>query len=173
MPTEPAKIETVKAAIQNASQHAQSTVAKTEEAAVAAVVRAEDMLASVKAGFASAKAVGAEMIDVVDNAGRATIGGVVTLNSSLVNYGKDVVNDTIEVGKKTLEVKSVADFVDLHTAYAERRINALFHTMGALNTIAQNNALAVFSPFAAMVRGFSAKSVDAAKVQNGFFKNAA
>jgi hypothetical protein len=170
MPSE-TKIETVKAAIQNASQHAQSTVAKTEDAAVAAVARVEDAFASVKAGFESAKAVGAEFIDVVDTAGRATLGGVVSMNASLVNYGKDVVNDTIEVGKKSLEVKSVTDFVDLHTAFAERRINALFHTMGALNTIAQNNAMAMFSPFAAMARGITVKTADAAKVSK--FKTAA
>jgi hypothetical protein len=152
--------KTVKARIQNASHSVQETVSKAETAALGAVGRVEDTLDSMKSGFENAKQLGADVISVVDNAGRTTLGGMVTMNSSLMTYGREALNDTMEVGKKTFEAKSFADVVELHTAFTERRIAAAFHTMGALNTLAQHNVMAVWSPFAEMVREKSAQSDD-------------
>jgi len=138
--------------IQAASHSLQSTVVRAEQAAIAAVGRIESAIESAKAGLDGAKTIGSDALSVLDNAGRATIGSAVTLNTSLVDYGRSAINDTIDVGRKTFEARSVADVVDLHTAYAERRINAVFHTLGAINALAQNHALAVWSPVAALLR---------------------
>lgn len=163
---------TVKVAIQNASSHAQSTIAKTETAATAAVERVEDAMSSVKAGFETVKAFGGELVGVVDNVGRTVLGGAVAVNGSLVNYGRDVVNDTIEVGRKTFEAKSVTDVVNLHTAFAERRISAYFQTIGAINSLAQSNVMAMWSPFASMVRGAGSKA-EGVKFDKPTFKSVA
>jgi hypothetical protein len=49
----------------------------------------------------------------------------------------------------------VKDVVELQTAFAERRMSAAFHTVAAMNTLAQNNIMALWSPFATLVRDTS------------------
>jgi hypothetical protein len=146
------KSPAIKTKIHATSENVKHSVDKAEHAAVNVVERAEGAMDSVKSGFATAKVMGAEMMTVVDNAGRTTIGGIVTMNSSLVNYGKEVMNDSMEVGRKTLESKSIQDVVALQTAFAERRINSAFHTMAAMNTLAQTNVMAMWTPFASFAR---------------------
>ena len=165
---------TFKSAIQNASGHAQATVAKTETAAVAAVDRVEDAFASVKSSFEGVKAFGSNLTEVVDNAGRTAMSGVVAMNGSLMTYGKDLITDTIDLGRKTIETRSLKDAVDLHTSFAERRIQAVFHTAAQINTLAQDNVMAMFTPFASMIRtaGTSA-DVTATNVKKSAFKTAA
>ncbi len=145
----------VKASIHTASTGVQRGVVRAEDAAVSAVERVEDTLASMKVNLDQAKAFGSEVLSVVDNAGRTTLGGMVTMNKSMVDYGKDVFTDAIDVSKKTMEARSVKDVVELQTAFAERRISAAFHTVAALNTLAQNNVMALWSPFASLVRDTS------------------
>jgi hypothetical protein len=165
--------EPITSAIHNASASVQKSVAKTETAAVSAVERATEAFEQVKVGFDGVKAFGAEVLGVVDTAGRAAIGGVVAANSSLVNYGKDAVTDTIDVGRKSFEVTSVTDLVDLHASFAERRMNALFQTVTAINTIHQNNVMAMWTPFASMLRDVSEKTADATAKTMDKFKTAA
>ena len=153
----PAEAQTTpfKSAIQTASGHVQFTVAKTETAALAAVDRVEGAAQSVRqsaqAGFEGVKAVGTEFAGVIGNAGRTTLGGVAAINGSLMTYGKDLVTDTLDVGRKTIESRSLTDAVALQTAFAERRINALFHTVSAINSLAQTNVLAMWAPLATML----------------------
>ena len=142
----------IKSTIHTASNGVQHSVARAEQAALTVVARVEDTMATVKVGFDQAKAFGSDVFSVVDNAGRTTLGGIATVNTSLVGYGRDVLADTIEVGKKTMEARSVKDVVELQTAFAERRISAAFHTMSALNSLAQQNVMAMWSPFASLVR---------------------
>lgn len=142
----------IKSTINAASDGVQQTVSRAEIAALSAVGRVEDTMATVKVGLDQAKAFGTEVFSVVDNAGRTTLGGIATVNTSLVGYGRDVLADTIDVGKKTMEARSVQDVVELQTAFAERRISAAFHTMAALNSLAQQNVMAMFTPFASLVR---------------------
>jgi hypothetical protein len=160
MKTRKTSPKTMKARIQNASHSVQKTVAKAETATLGALERVEDTFESMKDGFESAKQMGSEVLSVVDNAGRTTFGGMVTMNRSIMDYSKEALNDSMEVGKKTFEAKSFADVVELHTAFTERRIAAAFHTMGALNTLAQHNVMAVWGPFAELMREKSAQSAD-------------
>lgn len=153
----------VKSAIQKAATAAQSGIAKTETAAIAATDRIESGVETMKAQFEGAKAIGNELIDVVDNAGRTAIGSVVAINGSLVTYGREAINDTIDTGRKTFEVTSFKDAVDLHTAYTERRLKAMFNTMSALTSLAQTNTMAMWSPLADMLRAASTKGDDAVK----------
>jgi hypothetical protein len=164
----------VKTAIQNASGHAQAAIVNTETSVLSAVDRVEDTMASVKSSFDSVKAVGSHVTEVVDNAGRTTLSGVVAINGSLMSYGKDLVADTVELGRKTMETRSLADAVALHTAYAERRLQAMFHTMAAVNTLAQNNTMAIFQPFALMVTNTSGTTdANIKAAQKAAFKSAA
>ena len=150
--TNKADTSNFKTAIHTASGHVQSTIAKTEQSALAAVDRVEDTVASVKSSLDNVKAIGSQLTDVVDNAGRATVSGVVALNGSIMNYGKELIADSIDVGRKTIETRSIKDAVELHTAFAERRIQALFHTAAQINTLAQDNVMAMWKPFATLVR---------------------
>jgi hypothetical protein len=167
----------IKSVIHNASITVQNTVASTETAAVSMVDRVEDTMNSVKLNFEGVKTFGTDVMDIVDNAGRTVVGGAVTLQSSLVNYGKDVVADTIEVGRKTFEVKSIPDAVQLHSAFAERRINALFHTVSAVNAINHTNVMAMWSPLASMINTMSGQiantPTEATKAPQSMFKSAA
>jgi hypothetical protein len=165
---------TVKAAIQNASGHVQSAVVNTEHSAIAAVDRVEDTMASMKSSFDGVKAFGSNLTDVVDNAGRTTLSGVVAINGSLMTYGRDLVADTVELGRKTIETRSLTDAVALHTAFAERRLQAMFHTVAAVNTLAQNNVMAIFQPFASMVTSAGGTADATVKnMQKTAFKTAA
>lgn len=141
-----------KAAFHHALNGVHHTVANAELAALLAVERVEDTLATVKAGFDNAKAIGTEVMAVVDNAGRTTFDGMVNINASLVNYGKDAINDTLEVSKRAMAARTVTDVVALQTAYAERRITAVFDAMHHLGSLAQSNVMAMFSPFAVLAR---------------------
>jgi hypothetical protein len=164
----------VKTAIQNASGHAQAAIVNTEHSALSAVERVEDTVATLKTSFDGVKAFGSQVTEIVDTAGRTTLSGVVAINGSLMNYGKDLVTDTVELGRKTLETRSLTDAVALHTAYAERRLQAVFHTVAAVNTLAQNNVMAMFQPFASMVSnatGTTDANIKAA--QKAAFKTAA
>jgi hypothetical protein len=164
----------VKTAIQNASGHAQAAIVTSEHSALSAVDRVEDTVASLKSSFEGVKAMGAQVTEVVDTAGRSALSGVVAINGSLMNYGKDLVSDTVELGRKTLETRSMADAVALHTAYAERRLQAMFHTVAAVNTLAQNNAMAIFQPFASMVTNASGTTdANIKAAQKAAFKTAA
>ena len=153
----------MKSTIHTASATAQSSIAKAEYAALNAVGRVEDTIATVKVGFDHAKAFGSEVLTVVDNAGRTSLGGIATVNSSLVGYGRDVLTDTIDVSKKTMEARSVKDVVELQTAFAERRMSAAFHTVAALNALAQQNVMAMWSPFASLVRETAGSADEFAK----------
>jgi hypothetical protein len=146
---------TMKTSIHNTANGLQKGVARAEDVAVTAVDRVEDTLSTMKVNFEQAKAFGTEVFSVVDNAGRTTLGGMVTMNKSMVDYGKEILADTIDVSKKTMEARSVKDVVELQTAFAERRMSAAFHTVAALNTLAQNNMMALWSPFANLVRDTS------------------
>ncbi len=165
---------TVKAAIQNASGHVQSAIVNTEHSALAAVDRVEDTMASMKTNLEGVKNFGSHLGEVVDNAGRTTLSGVVAINGSLMTYGRELVTDTVELGRKTLETRSLADAVALHTAFTERRLQAMFQTVAAVNTLAQNNAMAIFQPFASMVTNAS-DTTDATikSMQKSAFKSAA
>jgi hypothetical protein len=165
---------TVKAAIQNASGHVQSAVVSTEKSALAVVERAEDTFASVKSSFDGLKAFGSNLTEVADNAGRTALSGAVAINGSLMTYGRELVTDTVEVARKTAEVRSLADAVALHTAFAERRIQAVFHTMAAVNTLTQNNVMAAWAPFASMARNVSGNTdATVTSMQKTAFKTAA
>jgi hypothetical protein len=164
----------VKAAIQNASGHVQSAIVNTEHSALAAVARVEDTMASMKSSFDGVKTFGSNLTEVVDNAGRTTLSGVVAINGSLMTYGRELVTDTVELGRKTIETRSLTDALALHTAYTERRLQAMFHTVAAVNTLAQNNVMAIFQPFASMVSN-AGNTTDATikSMQKTAFKTAA
>jgi hypothetical protein len=154
---------TAKTAIHALSQGVQDTVAKFEQAAVSAVERGETAFAGVKNGFEATKAVATEAASALDAAGRSALSGAVAAHQSLLSYGRDVLADSIETGRKTFEAKSVKDVIESHTAFAERRINAYFQTVGALNSLAQANAVAMWSPFAALLKTASGEAQKAAK----------
>lgn len=161
----------VKAAIHKASSSMQTGVSKGEVAALAAAERMEEGMEAVKASIDGVKQFGNELMDVVDNAGRTALGSVVAMNGSLMTYGREALNDTIETGRKTFEVKSFKDAVDLHTEFTERRLKAMFNTMGALNSLAHTNTMAMWSPLADMLRGATDKGEEAFRSQSERFKS--
>jgi hypothetical protein len=161
----------VKAAITKASASVQSGVAKTEIAVLAAAERMEEGLGAMKASLDGAKQFGNEIVDVADNAGRTALGSVVAMNGSLVNYGREAINDTIETGRRTFEVKSFKDAIELQTEFTERRLKAMFHTLGAINSLAHTNTMAMWSPLADMLRSAGDKGDETMKAGNGRFKS--
>ncbi len=142
----------VKSVIQSASGHAQAAIVSTEKSAVAAVEKAEGTISTLKTNFDGAKDFSMHLTEVVDHAGRTTLSGVAAINGSLMTYGKDLVADTIELGRKTIETRSLKDAVELHTAFAERRLAAMFQAAAAVNSLAQSNMMAMFGPFASLVK---------------------
>jgi hypothetical protein len=142
----------VRSAIQTSSGHVQMAAAKSEKAALAAVDRAETAAASLKPALNTIKTVSTNLVEVVDTAGRTTLGSAVALNGSLMNYSKDLVTDTVELGRQTLQTRSLSDAMALQTAFTERRIHAAFETVAAVNALAQSNVLALWQPFAALLQ---------------------
>lgn len=142
----------LRAAIKNASTIVQDTAAKSEAAALDAVGKVEAALASAQAGWNSAKDFGGEVAQSLGHAGRTTYNGIVEYNNALGRYGKDAVSDTIEVGRKTFEVKCLGELVKLHADFVARRSQAMFDTVNELNTIAQAKTVAAWSPMGETLR---------------------
>lgn len=163
----------VKAAINAATTSTRQAIAKGETTAKVAAERVQGAMKAAQENVETAQELGAELMDVVDTASRTTIDGVTSVNESLMTFGKDAVQDAMDVSRKALEAKSFADVVALQTAFAERRINAMFQAIGMLNSIAQNNALAVWSPFATFARHAGEKASEAAEAQKVAFRTAA
>lgn len=163
----------VKAAIEAASASAHEAIAKGETTAAAAAERVQVAFKAAQENMETAQELGAEFMDVVDTASRTALDGVTTVNESLMSFGKDAFHDAVEVARKAMEAKSIADVVALQTAFAERRINATFQVVSVLNSIAQNNALAVWSPLAALARHAGEKASQAAEAQQAAFRTAA
>jgi hypothetical protein len=165
---------TIKAAVQNASGHVQSAIVSSEKSVVGAVERSADALASLKATFDGVKEFGTQLTEVVDHAGRTALSGAAAINGSLMNYGKDLVADAMDVSRKTIETRSLQDAVELHTAFAERRLSAIFQTAAAVNSLAQHNVMAVFGPFASLVKNATGSADTTVKsLQKATFKTAA
>jgi hypothetical protein len=161
----------VKAKIHKASATVKNSVSATEVTVLAAAERMEEGMVAVKASLDGAKAIGNELIDVVDNAGRTALGSVVAVNGSLVTYGREAINDTIETGRKTFEVKSFKDAIELQTEFTERRLKAMFHTLGAINSLAHTNTMAMWSPVADMLRSAGDKGDESIKAGSGRFRS--
>lgn len=163
----------MKEAIHAVSLNAQDVIAKSETTAAAAAERVQEAFKAAQGNMESAQQLGVEFMDVVDTASRTALTGVTTVNESLAKFGKEAFQDAVELSRKALEAKSIADVVALQTAFAERRINATFQVIGTLNAMAQNNALAVWSPFAALARHAGQKATEAAEAQKAAFRTAA
>jgi hypothetical protein len=156
----------VRSAVQTSTGHVQMAAAKSEHALLATVDHVETAVASMKPGMDAAKNVGSNLGEVVDTAGHTTLGGVVALNGSLMNFGKDLVTDTVELGRQTLQTRSLSDAMALQTAFTERRIHAAFETAAAVNAMAQSNVLALWQPFAALLQTAGGVATDAATKSN-------
>lgn len=163
----------LKAAMNAASSTAKQAIAKSEATAKVAAVRLEGAIKTAHDNVETAQELGAELMDVVDTASRTTLNSVASVNESLMTFGKDAMQDAMDVSRKALEAKSLSDVVALQTAFAERRINAMFQAIGMLNSLAQSNALAVWSPFASFARHAGDKASEAAEAQKAAFRTAA
>lgn len=167
------ELSSMKAAIEAASASAREAISKGETTAAAAAERVQVAFKAAQENMETAQALGVEFMDVVDTASRTAFTGMTTVNESLVKFGKDAVQDAVDVARKAMEAKSFADVVALQTSFAERRINATFQVVSVLNSIAQTNALAVWSPLASLARHAGQKASDAAEAQQAAFRTAA
>jgi hypothetical protein len=142
----------LRAAIRNASSIVQETASKSEAAAIDAVGRVEAALASAQATWNGAREFAGEVAQSLGHAGRTTYDGIMEYNGALGRYGKDALGDTIDVGRKTLQVKSLKEFLDLHADFVSRRSQAMFDTVNQLNAIAQLKTVTAWSPMGETLR---------------------
>ena len=73
-------------------------------------------------------------------------------NGALGCYGKDVLTDTMDVGRKGIGSKGANEFVGLFIDYVSRRSHAFFASIEELNAIAKTSTLAAWSPMGDMLR---------------------
>src|SRR2546423_1595206 len=142
----------LRAAIRNASTFVRDTATKSEVVAIDAVERAEGALATAQASWNSTKNFGGEVAQSLGHAGRTTYNGIVEYNGALGRYGKDALNDTIEVGRKTLQVKCLEELVNLHADFVSRRSQAMFDTVNELNAIGQAKTVTAWSSMGETLR---------------------
>ena len=101
----------------------------------------------------SARDFGGEVAQSLGHAGRTTYNGIVEYNGALGRYGKDALSDTIEVGRKTFEVKCLKEVRRSCTSTSSsRRSQAMFDSVNELNTIAQAKTVAAWSPMGETLR---------------------
>jgi hypothetical protein len=148
----------LRTAIKNASSIVQESASNAEAAALDAVERAEAALASAQATWNSAREFGGEVAQSFSHAGRTTYSGIAEYNSALGRYGKDALSDTIDVGRKSLQVGCVKELVDLHADFVARGSQVMFDTVNELNAIAQAKTVAAWSPMGETLRKASEKA---------------
>jgi hypothetical protein len=144
----PAARNNVKTAIHNASDRIQEQVEKTETMAVAAVERVDEVFDKARATITDAQHMAMSAFEVAGEAGRRGWDGLKEINGVVTSHGKDAVADMMETGRKTFQVSSFGELVQLHTAYATRRINAGFEAAANLNQVAHSNVIALWTPIA-------------------------
>ena len=152
----------LKAAIKNASTLVQETASKSEAAALEAVARVEATFADAQTKWNDARDFGSEVVETLGHAGRTSFNGVAEFNGVLGRYGKDVLTDTIELGRQSLKARSVKDIVDLNVAFMTRRSQAMFASVNELNAIAQAKTVAAWSPLGETLRKAGEKTSQAA-----------
>ena len=148
----------LKAVIKNASTLVQETASKSEAAALEAVARVEATFADAQTKWNDARDFGSEVVETLGHAGRTSFNGVAEFNGVLGRYGKDVLTDTIELGRQSLKARSVKDIVDLNVAFMTRRSQAMFASVNELNAIAQAKTVAAWSPLGETLRKAGEKS---------------
>jgi hypothetical protein len=142
----------LKAAIKGASAFVQESAAKSETAAIEAVARTEAVIADAQAKLNDAKQFGGEIVENLGHAGRTTFNGLVEFNGAIGRYGKDALTDTIEMGRKSIGAKSVNEVLVAYVDFLARRSQAMFASVGELNTIAQAKTAAAWSPLGEQLR---------------------
>ena len=148
----------LRASIKTASQYVQTAASKTETAALDAVERAEAAFTGAQSALSNVRQVGSEIANSIGHAGRTTFSGIVDANEAIGRYGKEALNDTLEVGRKSFAAKSPKEVVDLYVGYVSRRSQAMFSHVSELNTIAQAKTIAAWAPLGDTLRKTGEKS---------------
>ena len=65
-----------------------------------------------------------QMLGALVSASRKAVAGVIEADKTLFGYAKDAVVSYVELGKETVQAKSLSDVLDLHVARAHARIEA-------------------------------------------------
>ena len=65
-----------------------------------------------------------QMLGALVSASRKAVAGVIEVDKTLFGYAKDAVVSYVELGKETVQAKSLSDVLDLHVARAHARIEA-------------------------------------------------
>lgn len=63
-----------------------------------------------------------KMFGAFFSAGRKAVEGVIEVDKALLGYARDAVTGYVELGKETMQAKSLNDVLDLHVARAHSRI---------------------------------------------------
>ena len=63
-----------------------------------------------------------KMFGAVFSAGRKAVEGVIEVDKALIGYARDAVTGYVELGKESMQAKSMNDLLDLHVARAHSRI---------------------------------------------------
>ncbi|MEO1495328.1 MAG: phasin family protein [Pseudomonadota bacterium] len=63
-----------------------------------------------------------KMFGALFAASRKTVEGVIEVDKALIGYARDAVTGYVELGKESLQAKSLNDLLDLHVARAHSRI---------------------------------------------------
>ena len=148
----------LKTVIKTASTLVQETASKSEAAALEAVERVQASFADAQVKWNDAREMGGEVVGALGHAGRTSLNGVAEFNGALGRYGKEALTDTIDLGRKAVQAKSLKEIVELHVEYVTRRNQAMFASVNELNAIAQTKTVAAWSPFGETVRRMVEKS---------------
>jgi len=151
----------LRATIRNASTLVKETAAKSEAAAIDAVERAEAAFGTAQVKWTEARDLGGEVIQGLGHAGRTSLNGATEYGNVVGRYGKDALTDTIEFGRQSLQAKSVKELVELNVAFMSRRSQAMFASVSELNSIAQAETFAAWSPLGETLRKAGEKTSQA------------
>ena len=77
---------------------------------------------------------------------RTALAGVTEVSGTVTEHGRLAIGDAVDLLRKSLQARNLADLVALQAAYAGRRGLATFKVIGALNAVGRSHALAIWTP---------------------------
>ncbi|SEB00641.1 phasin family protein [Rubrimonas cliftonensis] len=100
-----------------------------------------------------------KMLGALASASRNAVAGVIEVDKALFGYARDAVTGYVELGKETIQAKSLSDVLDLHVARAHARIEATAANTREIVELTREKLSETYAPVKEVVAAYRAKDL--------------
>lgn len=97
-----------------------------------------------------------QMFNALFSASRKAVGGVIEVDRALFGYARDAVTDYVELGKETMQAKSLTDVLDLYVARAHARVEATAANTREIVDLTRQKLTETYAPLKEVVETYRA-----------------